>query len=54
MWRDQYQDFRYFILMRRHQRECENVADHLFKNVLHPYQDSEQTGLEIDKAFAIC
>ena len=30
---DQYQDFRYLILMWWLQRECGNVADHLFGNV---------------------
>ena len=45
IWRDHYRDFRYLILIWWHQRECGNVADHLFGNVEHPgYQDSKQTG----------
>ena len=47
---DQYRDFRYLILMWWLQRECGNVADHLFGNVEHPgYQDSKQTGPKIDQ-----
>ena len=51
---DRYQDIGYFILISGISKNLETSEISHFENVLHPYQDSKQTGIDkgIDMALA--